>query len=163
MEIGMYSCEKSIRQMWRLNSNSSLELFTTAIDTEATDGYMAQVCIGPGDPNRPYLTIIICEGAARASLVLTPTSAGQLVDLDSGLCVTLAGGVREPGALLNLSPCLPKYPILADSHVRGKDFETKGSRPADLDFIAADHQAFTISSQGKICIHILQCGVVWWT
>ena len=43
MEVGMYSCEKSIRQMWMLNANSSLELFTTAIDTEATDGYMAKV------------------------------------------------------------------------------------------------------------------------
>ena len=43
MEVGMYSCEKSIRQMWKLNANSSLELFTTAIDTEATDGYMAEV------------------------------------------------------------------------------------------------------------------------
>ena len=29
--------------MWKMNSNSSLELFTTAIDTVATDGYMAQV------------------------------------------------------------------------------------------------------------------------
>lgn len=149
----MYSCEKSVRQMWRLNSNSSLELFTTAIDTEATDGYIAQVCIGPGDPNRPYLTIIICEGASRASLVLTPTSAGQLVDLDSGLCVTLAGGVREPGALLNLSQCLPKYPILkAKLKVTEEvDAESEDGRPAYLDFIAADHQAFTISPQGEIC------------
>ena len=146
--------------MWRLNSNSSLELSSKAIDTEATDGYIAQVCIGPGDPNRPYLTIIICEGASRASLVLTPTSAGQLVDLESGLCVTLAGGVREPGALLNLSPCLPKYPILAKMVVEeGMDFESEDRRPAYLDFIAADHQAFTISPQGEL--FILQCDAIY--
>ena len=78
------------------------------------------MCLGPGDPNRPFLTIIICEGAERASLVLESTSAGQLVDSNTGLCVTLAGGVREPGALLNLSKCLPKYPTSAVT-VEGKE------------------------------------------
>ena len=153
MEIGMYSCEKSIRQMWRMNSNHSLELYTTAIDTEATDGYMAQVCIGPGDPNRPFLTIIICEGAARAALVLRPTSAGQLVDTESGLCVTLAKGVREPGALLNLSPCLPKYPIEESPARRmraGVEETAEGVTLTEMDFIAADHQVFFITAQGTL-------------
>jgi len=105
MEIGMFKCEKSIRQMWKLNKDFNVELYSTAIDTEATDGYMAQVCIGPGDSNRLYLTIIICEGADRKPLVLKPSPDGQLIDHESGFCLSLAGEVREPGALLNLQPC----------------------------------------------------------
>ena len=170
MEVGMYNCEKSTRQMWRLNSNSSLELFTTAIDTEATDGYMAQVCIGPGDDNRPFLSIIICEGAARASLVLTHTSAGQLIEQSSSMCVTLVGGVGEPGALLNLSPCEPKYPAAVSRNMRleGLRGEGEGEReglqsvkPHFDYFLAADNQVFSISPQGTytcvcLCVSTLQ-------
>lgn len=159
MEVGMYNCEKSTRQMWRLNSNSSLELFTTAIDTEATDGYMAQVCIGPGDSNRPFLTIIICEGAARASLVLTHTSAGQLIEQQSSMCVTLVGGVGEPGALLNLSPCEPKYPAAVPISTRLEGLRGEGDGAEGREglqgvtprfdyFLAADNQVFSISPQG---------------
>lgn len=35
-----------LRQMWKVSENSTVELYTKAIDTEAKDGYMAQVCIG---------------------------------------------------------------------------------------------------------------------
>ena len=165
MEVGMYNCEKSTRQMWRLNSNSSLELFTTAIDTEATDGYMAQVCIGPGDDNRPFLSIIICEGAARASLVLTHTSAGQLIEQQSSMCVTLVGGVGEPGALLNLSPCEPKYPAAISRNVRLEGVRGEGEGEGGIEglqsvkphfdyFLAADNQVFSISPQGTFNAHV---------
>ena len=132
------------------------------------------MCVGPGDPNRPFLTIIICEGAARASLTLMSTSAGQLIDTNTGLCVTLAGGVREPGALLVLAQCLPKYPtnmLTVENGMNAKTFKDDSSMNNEnknlknlknlkvegegrrllpvMDFIAADHQVFTMSADGK--------------
>ena len=122
--------------------------------------------MGPGDVNRPFLTIIICKGADRESLVLESTSAGQLVDTNTGFCVTLAGGVHEPGALLNLSKCLPKYPMttletkldtLSEIIPFGK-VPSMRSSPMDrrnlpqVDFIAADHQVFMMTTNGNsIC------------
>ena len=134
--------------------------------------------MGPGDINRPFLTIIICKGADRQSLVLESTSAGQLVDTNTGFCVTLAGGVREPGALLNLSKCLPKYPMttlqtkwdtssedvpfgdISSVDVPFGDVSSMRSSPMDrrklpqVDFIAADHQVFMMTTNGNIILFL---------
>ena len=45
-ELGLFDCEKSIRQLWMLNKHNQLEMTTTAIDTEAKDGYLARLCVG---------------------------------------------------------------------------------------------------------------------
>jgi hypothetical protein len=111
MEVGSFTCEKSIRQQWYLNSNGFLQLLRDAIDTEAKDGYLAPLCIGAGDEDRPFLHIVICDAYTKYDEVAPPlrfesTEAGQLVDKASGLCLQLAADVREPGALLNVGPCL---------------------------------------------------------
>jgi len=106
MELGAYPCEQSTRQMWKMNSNHVLELAKLAKDSEATDGYMARLCVAGGDVDRPYLRVVICsKGAATPLKLVRQQSIGLWVDEATGLCVSLADGVREGGALLELAPC----------------------------------------------------------
>jgi hypothetical protein len=112
MEIGAYACEKSTRQTWYINNEGFVQLRKLAIDTEATDGYMAPLCVAEGDTDRPYLHIAICDAYKKfkvdAPLQLVSMSSGALVDKNTGKCVQLAADVREPGALLNLGICRSK-------------------------------------------------------
>ncbi len=62
-------------------------------------------------PLRPYLHVIPCERTTSQASIETPSKfvydaiSGGLRDVASGLCVSLAEGVRESGALLALEPC----------------------------------------------------------
>lgn len=101
----MFPCEQSVRQQWKRGANSTVQLTQLAKDSEAKDGYMAPLCIGPGDDNRPYLKILICTGKPTP-FALTLSESGQLQVKDTGLCVTMVGDKLKPGNLLNLAPCL---------------------------------------------------------
>ena len=71
-----------------------------------------ELCVGPGYENRPYLNLVFCSGnTTGTSIPHQPLSliflrTGQLKDQTSGMCVGLANGVLEAGALLQLQPCL---------------------------------------------------------
>lgn len=138
VELGAFACEQSSRQVWKFNSDRAIELRALAKDSEAKDGYMARLCISGGDASRPYLHAVICEkGQYPALKVARIASSGLWIDENSGKCLALAGGVSEPGALLELAPC-------ASSHT------------------VKDHQQFTLdittgeikvqSSKGPLCL-----------
>jgi hypothetical protein len=110
VELGAFSCERSPRQQWKLNGDKALELRALADDSEATDGYQARLCAAPGNTNRPYLHVVVCnakpvEGYAQPLRLTRLSSSGLWLDEVSGRCLGLAGGVNEPGALLELQPC----------------------------------------------------------
>lgn len=112
-EVGAFTCEKSTRQVWKLNANNSISLVTAAatdIDTEGQSGDKVYLCLGEGVVNRPYLRLVRCDGAGVSgqpakALRFQWTSHQQLQDVASGKCVSLADGVSEPGALLQLVSC----------------------------------------------------------
>ena len=112
VELGAFACEHSSRQQWKFNADKALELRDTAFDSEATDGYRARLCASPGDPAgmRPYLHVVVCDakpakGYSQPLRLARLASSGMWLDEVSGKCLGLAGGVSEPGALLELQPC----------------------------------------------------------
>ena len=81
----MYHCERSIRQRWSLNKDGQIELYNIAIDTEATDGYLARLCLGEGVSGWQVLVLAclemrhVCGGplTSRHTNRLTPTPTGR--------------------------------------------------------------------------------------
>jgi hypothetical protein len=78
-------------------------------------GSEVELCVSNGDIDRPYLRLSVCVKDEKnektenyiKSLVLKKSDSGQLIDTQSGHCLTIAGGVvAAPGALLQLSKCL---------------------------------------------------------
>lgn len=67
-------------------------------------------CISKGEDNRKgYLRLSDCADVKDYSihfLKISLNDSGQLVDKESGLCVSIADGVREEGALLQLEKCV---------------------------------------------------------
>lgn len=122
VELGAFRCERSARQVWRLaphragrGARSSLRIelaapaattnsFTAASDVEDAGPVVTeQLCVASGDANRPFLRLAGCNDSGVLSVAWR--SDFQLADTASGLCVGLAGGSTEPGALLSLGPC----------------------------------------------------------
>jgi len=111
-EVGAYMCEKSTRQVWTLNANNSISLATAAadIDAEGLSGEKVFLCLGEGTSDRPFLRLVRCDGGGVSGQPAKPlrfqwTSRQQLQDVSSGKCISLADGVSEPGALLQLVSC----------------------------------------------------------
>lgn len=119
VELGAFACEKSSRQQWKFNSDHALELKNLAADSEATDGYMAPLCAAPGNSDRPFLKVSICDakpakGYAAPLHITRMASSGLWLDETSGKCLALAGGVSEPGALLELQACASSLSALRE-------------------------------------------------
>ena len=120
LEVGMFACEKSVRQVWMIDSKHSdmLQLSSKAEYDDQSGADM--LCVVQGAWDRPVLKLANCALADRNPETLKegepplPTflrvhlnEAGQLFDTETGRCVGLRGDVREPGALLELQACLP--------------------------------------------------------
>ena len=173
MELGMYECEKSVRQRWYLNTEMQLEMFNTALDTEAKDGYIAHLCVGEGvegweGGGRPYLKIVICDLKLQNALSFRATEEGQLIDKKSGKCLSFVEDVREPGALLELADCemVPLNPtniapgvdslhqsVSVSSSVSGNvdsNNEVGDSNRATGPMLASSHQLFDLSRSGEL-------------
>ena len=166
MELGMYECEKSVRQRWYLNNEMQLELFNTALDTEAKDGYIAHLCIGEGvegweGGGRPYLKIVICDLKLQNALSFRATEEGQLIDKKSGKCLSFVEDVREPGALLELADCeiVPINPtsMSVSSSISGS-VDNNNEVGAGIDnnnratgpMLASAHQLFDLARSGEL-------------
>jgi glucosylceramidase len=105
-ELGMFPCEKSVRQMWGLNAETHTLFLTTQSDIAWINAKI-QLCVAYGDIARPYLHLADCATSQPEKLLQVEYNLlfGQLVDVRTGLCITLADDVRESGALLNLQEC----------------------------------------------------------
>jgi glucosylceramidase len=113
VEAGMYRCEKSTRQTWKIDSVTKfIELATWAIDEEFSidSNYekKTQLCLNLGDENRIFLKLVDCNNQLMEPIRVNINEEGQLIDIASGFCISIFSDVKEPGALLTLTPCIPK-------------------------------------------------------
>ena len=116
----MFSCEQSVRQMWTVDEETStLKLSTLALTQDVTYAGKVNLCVSQGNIDRPVLHIADCTDPRPATKLLAVqiTDAGQLQDKVTGLCVSLKGDVREPGALLELIECSPRSSAVPDYQV----------------------------------------------
>jgi hypothetical protein len=123
VEIGMYACERSVRQTWRIvlpmNVNSEisavplattpgrLQLATAALTQDVTYTGTVHLCVAQSArlPDRNALRLADCTDTRAIFLHVTQNDLGQIVDAATKLCVSFIGDVREPGALLELAKC----------------------------------------------------------
>jgi glucosylceramidase len=136
LEVGMFSCERSTRQMWKLNINHTIELMIPVVyDLDLTKGpHPVRFCVTQGDENRKhYLRLTDCTYHSEyiEEIRLHSTKDDQLIDEKSGMCLTIADNVREPGALLNLQTCV--------------EHNAKAVEHSLL-----DHQVFHVAESGEI-------------
>ena len=108
LELGAYPCEMSTRQLWLIDGNGSFRLWKRAVDTESAVGEMKELCVSGGDSWRNYLKLMECSSTKDRPLQLNVSSDGTLRDAESGLCVDLADGVLDAGAILHLTSCSGK-------------------------------------------------------
>lgn len=102
LELGMFPCERSARQVFRLDP----EKFTLHLQTQPSEG--PALCAVHGDSNRNYFRLGDCDEDSQRSRVLKlhfQTDSMLAIDLDTGLCLSVAAEGREAGALLELTPC----------------------------------------------------------
>jgi len=106
IELGMFHCEMSTRQLWKFSSEKTLMLAKSSVDTESSDEFLVDLCVGSGDGNRDVLRLVWCRGTGMdVPLVFTLNDANQLVEAASGKCVSVVNNVNEAGGLLALSAC----------------------------------------------------------
>eukprot|EP00607_Mallomonas_marina_P010362 CAMPEP_0182421362 /NCGR_PEP_ID=MMETSP1167-20130531/6724_1 /TAXON_ID=2988 /ORGANISM="Mallomonas Sp, Strain CCMP3275" /LENGTH=661 /DNA_ID=CAMNT_0024598421 /DNA_START=178 /DNA_END=2163 /DNA_ORIENTATION=- len=112
IELGLFDCEGSTRQLWfiDINKNNTLKMIHKSQDTEQTDGLLVALCAAEGDDNRGVLRLVACEYKGQPdsiSLDIETITDGemQLRDTVSGKCIEIMNNVREPGALLKLGTC----------------------------------------------------------
>jgi glucosylceramidase len=103
MELGLFPCEQSVRQMWTYTENNTVALSMPVIDTEKPDDAPKGLCIGPGNKDRPFIHLAACD--SQWAYQFDMMENGQMMELDSGKCLSVVGGVTEPGALFELSAC----------------------------------------------------------
>ena len=102
--------------MWSLDAETStLRLSTLALTQDVTYPGKVSLCISQGNEFRDVLHIADCTDLRPTTklLVVDINAAGQIRDKVTGLCVSLKGDVREPGALLELTECTPSSRIAA--------------------------------------------------
>ena len=144
VEVGMYGCERSVRQAWSFGAEVKtsaaqgrvLQLASAALTMDQSYDGTVRLCVARSNRlPRTALRLADCTDPAAdfPTLVLNPL--GQMVDTNTSLCLSFIGDVREPGALLELATCevvpseSPTEPVHGASTVR-----------------AADHQLFALSS-----------------
>jgi hypothetical protein len=136
IELGVYMCEKSSRQVWRYNADlQTIELKFRVDDNK----YL--LCIGAGDINREYLKLVDCTNinASHAAPALQFESAamgGLLRVVNTSQCVALAAQVREPGALLQLTECKTEVVV--------SDNESNKNNNVDIEQVDRTDQLFTL-------------------
>lgn len=102
VEIAIFACEKSSRQMWTIDPE------TNALTLEATtrEPFNSPLCIAKGDLNRNYLRLVVCGTApVRDVLQVMQNANGQMIDTTTGLCITTVGSLIRGGTLLTLEDC----------------------------------------------------------
>jgi len=107
IELGMFPCELSTRQLWHTDPKDGiLKLTKKSVDTESSDGLLVVLCAADGEENRGVLRLIACEYEGQPdAITLIVESDGHLRDNTTGKCIDLANGVFEAGALLKLVDC----------------------------------------------------------
>lgn len=117
IELAFHNCEKSSRQMWKLQSETKyLQLVTSiTLNKKDNDGIALgaeYLCLGYGNTtyanSRKYLRTQPCNVTWEDKSLLLEVNylpTGQIQDTKSDLCLSLADGVQEPGALIELVPC----------------------------------------------------------
>eukprot|EP01041_Mallomonas_annulata_P011965 gene11965-25063_t len=108
IELGLFHCELSTRQMWRLDEayNNTLKLMKKSQDTEQTDILLVVLCAATGDGNRRFIHLIACEYDHQPTAIkIIKQENGQLYDTVTGLCIDIAEGILDAGALLELKTC----------------------------------------------------------
>lgn len=142
VELGMFACEHSVRQLWsfvtpkKVKQGNILQLTTPALTMDPTFPGRVQLCVAQSArlPDRLALRIADCTDKDAQLLSLRWSELGQLIDTKTSHCLSFVGDVREPGALLELSAC--EHAPLSEST---RQYE------------AADHQFFAMNaSTGEI-------------
>jgi hypothetical protein len=114
VELGVFPCEQSARQVWHLHPTTrTLTLSHPSnvdwMEDSSSSSSAMELCAAHGDSNRNFFRLADCNDNKKRLLKLQfQKDSKQAVDLDSGLCLSLAGEVRESGALLELTPCIPQ-------------------------------------------------------
>jgi hypothetical protein len=161
VEVGMFACERSVRQTWHLASAAATEdatnseqtkshasqgllrLATRALTQDITYDGTVELCLAQSGrlPDRTALRIVDCTDTRAVLLQLTQNSLGQLVDRNTSQCVSFIGDVREPGALLELAPC-----ATIDA-TDGTGAEVSADSNAGTNNLrAVDHQLFALNT-----------------
>jgi len=102
--------------MWTIDAETAtIRLSTLALTQDVTYNGKVRLCISQGNIDRPVLHIADCTDSRPSTklLVVHANAAGQLRDKETGLCVSLKGDVREPGALLELTECTTSSHVVA--------------------------------------------------
>jgi hypothetical protein len=144
VELGMFSCERSVRQMWRLESAngqgsgavqsgtggdlqlsaSRIQLATRSLTQDQNYPGTVQLCVaGSTRLPRTALRLADCTDTRAVFLHVAQNAWGQLVDANTTQCLSFIGDVREPGALLELAPCTAG-PAAADHQLFAVDVVT---------------------------------------
>ncbi len=109
VEVGIFNCEKSVRQRWFINSNDSIELTRYALDDiEDEEGSYTRLCLGIGSVDRPFIRLVNCNNVDKDNhriVQVKQTENGQLIDKMSKKCLGLVNHVTDPGALVELQSC----------------------------------------------------------
>eukprot|EP00605_Chrysophyceae_sp_TOSAG23-4_P000227 GSChrysophyteH1.ASY1.ANO1.264.1 assembled CDS len=106
-ELSAWGCERSTRQMWKFSDEGYLELRTEVIDQEATYHRDSEILAEKMQNNPETKTADSNErGKDYSPIRKHELLHGQLVDKATSMCITLADGVKENGALLVLQKCL---------------------------------------------------------
>jgi glucosylceramidase len=152
VELGLFPCERSVRQTWQLRpEGNASNLFSIALSTPAlrTDSFtdavhsdddlppvISSLCVASGDANRGYLRLVDCGDASSSDssslLQVKLSDQGQMVDRESNLCVGLSADSLESGALLSLGACVETSPTQTFSvDDRTGEIRWKGVSEAD--------------------------------
>lgn len=165
VEVGMFACERSVRQTWSLvdpstksdpktqddyitdtparqlldasGSGQILQLSTAALTMDQSFNGTVKLCLAHSARlPRTALRLADCTDPDATFPLVAFNSLGQILESSSGLCVSFIGDVREPGALLELATCETVA-------------QPSGSDASESEAIllrAADHQLFALSA-----------------
>lgn len=102
IEAGMYTCERSSRQMWKLTTDGLLALSVASKQDEEWQS----LCVSGGINDRPFVRMVYCGVRTYSQpMQVVHMDETHLVEADSGLCIGLAGDSSDSGAMLSLSAC----------------------------------------------------------